>query len=254
MTGLLLTDALCERVRAARRVLVLTGSGVSAESGVPTFRDAQTGLWARYRPEALATPEAFARDPGLVWRWYQWRRQLVTRAEPNSAHRALVRWQALRPELVVVTQNVDGLHRRAGTRNLVELHGALDRYKCSRDQQPLDLAALQDSHVPPACPRCGAAVRPDVVWFGEILPQAELAAAHSAVQRCDLMLVVGTSGQVYPAAELPAMALDRGIPVVEVNPAETPLARSATHWLRAGAGTALPALVGCLADPGGPPG
>ena len=157
----------------ARRVVVLTGAGVSAESGVPTFRDALTGLWANYRPEELATPTAFAQNPKLVWDWYQWRRELVERAEPNAAHQALAELEDRVPKFTLITQNVDGLHQRAGSRNVFELHGNIRRVKCSAEGRVVtEWAAGGD--VPPRCPHCGANLRPDVVWFGETLPEKRL--------------------------------------------------------------------------------
>ena len=232
---------LARLLRDAGRVTVLTGSGVSAESGVPTFREAQTGLWGRFDPQQLATPEAFDRDPRLVWEWYAWRRSLVSEAEPNPAHRALAELEGMVPELTLVTQNVDGLHQRAGSRSVVELHGNILRSKCSWEGvivEPGD----HDESVPPLCPGCGAYLRPDVVWFGEMLPAAAMEAASEAATRCDVFLSVGTSSLVYPAAALPFEALENGALVVEVNPGETPLSRHADHVLRGRAGELLPEL------------
>ena len=232
---------LARLLRDAGRVTVLTGSGVSAESGVPTFREAQTGLWGRFNPQQLATPEAFDRDPRLVWEWYAWRRSLVSEAEPNPAHRALAELEGMVPELTLVTQNVDGLHQRAGSRSVVELHGNILRSKCSWEGvivEPGD----HDESVPPLCPGCGAYLRPDVVWFGEMLPAAAMEAASEAATRCDVFLSVGTSSLVYPAAALPFEALENGALVVEVNPGETPLSRHADHVLRGRAGELLPEL------------
>lgn len=238
-----LPDSLVERLASARRVVVLTGAGVSAESGVPTFRDAQTGLWARYRAEDLATPEAFARDPDLVWRWYAWRRGLVEAAEPNAAHHALARMEALVPEFLLVTQNVDGLHARAGSRRLVELHGDIRRTICSRERCviELDRAAADDEHAP-TCPRCGARVRPDVVWFGEPLPEAALQQALTAAGRCNVLLSIGTSGLVVPAAWLVPVARDAGAAVGVIN--TEPLAVAAgVEQVIGRAATVVPQLV-----------
>jgi NAD-dependent deacetylase len=233
---------LIEALHQAERVVALTGSGISAESGVPTFREAQTGLWARYDPQRLATPEAFDRDPHLVWEWYEWRRNLVSEALPNPGHRALAELERRVPEFSLITQNVDGLHQRAGSRDVVELHGNILRSRCSREgviAEPED----RDDAVPPRCPRCGALLRPDVVWFGEMLPAGALEAASEAARGCELFLSVGTSSLVYPAAALPYEALESGATLVEINAGETPLSRQADHVLRGRAGELLPELL-----------
>ena len=236
-----LDGSLVEALRSAARVVVLTGAGVSAESGVPTFRDAQTGLWARYDAEQLATPEAFRRDPELVWRWYLWRRELVAAAEPNPGHLALADLEGRLPGLVLITQNVDGLHRRAGSRRVIELHGDLTRTRCVAcarfSDEPVDLATGV-----PHCDACGDLLRPDVVWFGEVLPAAALTEASAAARASDVFLSVGTSSLVYPAAALPYEALTGGATVVEVNPQPTPLTPRVHHAVRAPAGVALVAL------------
>lgn len=233
-------------LRQRPATVALTGAGVSAQSGVPTFRDAQTGLWARYRAQDLATPEAFQRDPELVWRWYQWRRQLVGRAEPNAAHRALAELQRRLPEFTLVTQNVDGLHERAGNRDVLNLHGSLRRNRCNdcgtQSEHPDDCCA----QAPPHCARCGGRLRPAVVWFGEALPGEMLATAAKRVARATLVLVVGTSAQVYPAAALAEQALDQGATVVEINPERTPLSVRVTFRLPQPAARALPCLVEAL--------
>lgn len=222
-------------------VAVLTGAGVSAESGVPTFRDAQEGLWARYDPMELATPEAFQRDPQLVWRWYAWRRELIGRARPNAGHDALAVMQQALPDFTLVTQNVDGLHRAAGSTGVLELHGDINRTVCSRDGRVIEVA--DDPEQPPACPECGAPGRPDVVWFGEALPMATLEAAFRAAGECELFFSVGTSAAVQPAAALPAAALEAGATLVEINPEPTPLTPHAHFRITAPAALALPALV-----------
>lgn len=246
-----LPASVVQALRQAPVVTVLTGAGISAESGVPTFRDAQTGLWARYRPEELATPQAFRRDPRLVWEWYQWRRELVGRAEPNPGHHALVALEARLNQtgrrFVLITQNVDGLHARAGSRALIELHGNIGRTKCFNCERPAEVWPA-DGPVPPRCPSCGGPLRPDVVWFNEALPRDALAAAVAAAQSCAVFLSVGTSGLVEPAASLPHEALRRQAVVVEVNLGETPLSRQATALLRGPAGELLPALVAALDD------
>jgi len=237
-----LPDALLAALRQARRAVVLTGAGISAESGVPTFRDAQTGLWASFKPEELATPDAFRRNPKLVWEWYAWRRQRVGSVAPNPGHAALVEIEHRVPEFTLVTQNVDGLHKRAGSRRVIELHGNISRTKCFKE----DVLVGQwneTGEVPPRCPRCGSWLRPDVVWFGETLPPEAFAAAEQATADCDLFLCVGTSAVVYPAAGLPFTALRAGATVVEVNPEATPLTAHATHALRGPSAQVLPALV-----------
>lgn len=241
MNTMSIPDALRERLAAAARVAVLTGAGVSAESGVPTFRDAQTGLWARYRPEELATPDAFRRNPRLVWDWYTWRRELVSRAVPNPGHRALAELERRVAEFTLVTQNVDGLHQRAGSRRVVELHGNLFRCKCATTGERVE-RWRETGAGPPASP-AGGLLRPDVVWFGEALPEAALAEAETAAARCQVFLSVGTSALVYPAAGLPLLALESGALVVEINPVATPLSGQAHYRLCGPAGAVLPALL-----------
>jgi NAD-dependent deacetylase len=229
-------------LRSANRAVVLTGAGISAESGVPTFRDAQTGLWARYAPEDLATPQAFAQDPRLVWEWYAWRRELVAQAAPNPGHQALVILEEKLPSFTLITQNVDGLHVQAGSRNVIELHGNIQRTKCFREETLVE--SWEDTgSIPPLCPRCGAFLRPDVVWFGEMLPPEALNASLEAAENCDIFFSIGTSGLVQPAASLPYLALRKDIPVVEINPAATPLSSSAAYLLPGPAGVILPQLV-----------
>ncbi len=233
---------LLEALRSARRVAVLTGAGISAESGIPTFRDAMTGLWARFRPEDLATADAFRRDPTLVWDWYEWRRELVAAARPNAGHFAVTALQRRLPACTVITQNVDGLHQDAGTRDVIELHGNIHRSKCLAENRVVSDWPATDQR-PPRCPKCGAPLRPDVVWFGESLPAGELAAAETAAGDCDLMISIGTSAVVYPAAALPETALAAGANVLEINRDPTPLSELATWTLRGAAGDLLPALV-----------
>ena len=234
--------SLVETLRSAYSVAVLTGSGISAESGVPTFRDAQTGLWARYDPMELATPEAFTRDPRLVWEWYAWRRKLVEGASPNPGHEALAELERRVPEFALMTQNVDGLHRRAGSQRVIELHGNIMLSKCSREGVVVE-SRTDDPEVPPTCSHCGALLRPDVVWFGEMLPQEAFEEALMAARNCDLFFAIGTSSLVQPAASLPFEALRGGVSVVEVNPDETPLTRHVEYGLQGRAGELLPALV-----------
>lgn len=231
-------------LRRARRLLVLTGAGVSAESGIATFRDAQTGLWARFRPEDLATPEAFRRDPALVWRWYAWRREQVAQAQPNPAHYALAEL-ARRRSTTLVTQNVDDLHQRAGSLDVVCLHGSLMRTICSRTRREIGTDWLAGQHgEPPSSPHHPEGLaRPGVVWFGESLPAEALEQATAAARRCDAVLAVGTSALVYPAAGLPALAQQHGAWFAEINPQATPLSASADLVVAAAAGLALPAAL-----------
>ena len=247
--GAQVPEGLIATLREARHVLVLTGAGVSAESGVPTFREAQTGLWARYDPLELATPEAFDRDPELVWRWYAWRRGLVASVDPNPGHLALARLAGLVPQLTLVTQNVDGLHQRAGSEDVIEFHGNIFENRCHDEIRPVELPADTADAVP-VCPDCGGFVRPGVVWFGEAIPQAALEAAMQAAERCDVFFSVGTSAQVWPAAGLAASAQRSGAIAVEVNPATTDLSGASDYRLPHPAGEVLPDLIDCLAATG----
>lgn len=240
-----LREQLLSRLAQARSVLVLTGAGMSAESGIPTFRDAQTGLWARYRPEELATPEAFAAHPERVWQWYESRRQAVRNAQPHAGHLALVELESLLPEVVIATQNVDGLHQSAGSSRVIELHGNIMRSKCHLTQRPIGREWLEDAqHIPPRSPFvAGGLARPDVVWFGEALPAAAVEDAIAAAARCDFCLSIGTTSLVQPAASLPLYALEHAAALVEINPAETPLSLHADQCIRAPAAAALVALL-----------
>ena len=240
-----LPDALVDALASARHVLALTGSGASAESGVPTFREAQTGLWSQYEPTQLATPEAFAQDPALIWRWYRWRRELVQAAEPNPGHVALARLHSLVDTMTLVTQNVDGLHQRAGSPDVVEYHGNLFANRChegSCDTNGADLEAEV-----PACPQCGGRLRPGVVWFGEAIPDGARERADAAAADCDVFLSIGTSSLVWPAAGLADIASTHGAVVVEINPDATPQTSRSHYSLRARAGELLPELVDSLA-------
>lgn len=234
-----------QRLAAAKSVTVLTGAGVSAESGVPTFRDAQTGLWAQYNPEDLATPRAFQRNPRLVWEWYDWRRKLVANAEPNPAHFALAEMEKLFPNFHLITQNVDSLHQRAGSRAVIELHGNITRTKCFKEGTIIS-KWLENGDVPPKCPNCGGPLRPDVVWFEEALPEMEMTQALRASTSCDVFFSIGTAAVVYPAASLPFEALHTGAMVVEINPQPTPLTDKASFVLAGPAGVVLPVLLNAL--------
>ncbi len=229
-------------LRQARYIVALTGAGVSAESGIPTFRDAQTGLWAQYNPEELATPEAFRRNPRLVWEWYAWRRQLVSAAAPNPGHLALARLERLAPRFTLITQNVDGLHQRAGSTSVIELHGNLLRVRCSAEGT-VYTTWPEVADPPPPCPACGAPLRPDVVWFGEMLPPEALEWAWRASTTCDLFLSIGTSGLVEPAASLPRVAYASGATVAVINLDVTSAVEERLFYLHARSGELLPALV-----------
>jgi len=234
----------------ARRVVVLTGAGVSAESGIATFRDAQTGHWSRYNPEVLASANGFARDPGLVWRWYMERFGRASEAMPNPAHHALVELEQRLPAVTLVTQNVDDLHERAGSRRVLHLHGTLSAFRCSRCRQPYTLEPDdRRRELPPVCAACGAYIRPGVVWFGEQLPQLPQQEAWNAVRACDLCLVVGTSGVVMPAAALPEAAKSFGAQVIEVNVERSEITQYADCFLQGAAGNILPRLVASLLAP-----
>ncbi len=228
----------------ARRLAVLTGAGMSAESGVPTFRDAQAGLWSRFDPMQLASAEGFRADPPLVWRWYAWRRDLVAKAQPNAGHLALAQAAGRFDGFGIVTQNVDGLHQRAGSRAVIELHGSIVRTRCFGDcgvvfEHPADLPPGE----PPRCPGCGQWLRPGVVWFGEMLDRQVLQAAEAACTSADAVLVVGTSGLVHPAAGLPLTARRAGARVIIVNPQPTEIDSVAHVVVRGAAGAVLPALL-----------
>jgi len=225
------------------RVVVLTGAGISAESGIPTFRDPD-GVWARFRPEDLASPEAFRQDPKLVWDWYRARAENVDRVKPNQGHESLARMEERFAGLTIITQNVDGLHRAAGSSRVIELHGNLRRARCTRCPAVFGLseARAQDDDMP-HCPACGALARPDIVWFGEMLPEDALGQAFEVSSRAELFFVVGTSALVHPAASLPYVAARSGAVLVEVNPRETPVSTDADFVFRARAGEALPVIL-----------
>jgi NAD-dependent deacetylase len=229
-------------LRRANRVAALTGAGVSQESGLRTFRDAQTGLWAQYKPTDLASPEAFARDPKLVWDWYAWRREAIKGVRPNPGHYALVEMEKRVPQFTLITQNVDGLHRMAGSMNILELHGNIQRVRCSECGKFTE-TWRDDSESVPHCESCSGLLRPDVVWFGENLPRAELEQAVQAARSCDVFLSIGTSGVVQPAASLGFAARNKGAVVVEINAEPTPLTPKTDFVLHGKSGEILPELV-----------
>lgn len=229
-------------LQQCQKIAVLTGAGVSAESGIPTFRDAQTGLWARFNPKDLATPQAFARDPATVWDWYAYRRGLVANCLPNAGHFALAEMEPRVAKFTLITQNIDNLHRAAGSQNVIELHGNIAKVRCAKCGT---FAPQWDdtTQKPPRCPQCGGLLRPHVVWFGEALPQDELYAAILAAEACDAFFSIGTSGMVEPAASLPFAALHNKALVIEINLEPTPLTASADYAFAAPSGQVLPALV-----------
>ncbi len=231
-------------LRTAQRIACLTGAGISAESGIATFRDTQTGLWANFDPMQLASQAGFSADPGVVWRWYMDRLQRVQQAQPNPGHRALADLEARVHRFTLITQNVDDLHERAGSRSVLHLHGRIDRFHCNRCGFDHALTMQERSAPrPPQCLACGDSVRPSVVWFGESLPGRILDHAWRAAERCDVMLVVGTSGVVYPAAQLPLLARQLGAHLIEVNPERTALSDMADAYLQGPAGVVLPDLL-----------
>jgi NAD-dependent protein deacetylase/lipoamidase len=229
-------------LRGTSNLVALTGAGVSQESGLRTFRDAQTGLWSQYKPEELASPQAFARDPKLIWDWYAWRREAVKGVRPNPGHYALVEMEKRTPGFTLVTQNVDGLHRMAGNQHVLELHGNIQRVRCA-DCYTVTETWEEDPDSVPRCKECGGLLRPDVVWFGEALPRDQLEAAVEAARSCDVFFSIGTSGVVQPAASLAFAAHNRGAAVVEVNAELTPLTSKANFALHGKSGEILPRLV-----------
>lgn len=239
-------------IHNGKRLTVLTGAGVSKESGVPTFRDAVEGLWAKYDPQQLATPTAFINNPKLVWDWYEFRREMMRGARPNPGHYALAQLEQRYPHLQVITQNIDDLHEQAGSQRVLHLHGRIQRnkcfYNCQGDPTIVDVETLDwdRENGLPLCPYCGRWVRPDVVWFGENLPQAELAAAVQASEATDVMLVIGTSGLVTPAASMPIYAKQRGATIIEINPDSTALSSLANIRLSAPSGEMLPRVLKAL--------
>lgn len=239
----------------SKSIVILTGAGMSAESGIPTFRDAQNGLWSQFDPTQLASAEAYREDKALVWGWYVWRMAMVRRAQPHAGHRALAQLAVLKPGTTVVTQNVDDLHERAGSPGVLHLHGSLFASRCFACARPCSEIAIPAEAaeqptlrlMPPRCGHCGGYVRPGVVWFGERMPQGPWKQAVESVSRCDLLIAVGTSGVVYPAASLPAMAKAAGARVLEINPVATELSVQADLTWRTTAAEGLPALVALLA-------
>jgi NAD-dependent deacetylase len=243
-------EKLLDCIRQAQHVVVFTGAGVSAESGIPTFRDAQTGLWTEYDAATLASPEGFRADPALVWGWYEWRRMKVLWAKPNPAHLAIAELGNRVPRLMLVTQNVDDLHERAGSDNPIHLHGSLHCPRCFVCARHYDYPSGIPNEPeggrrlePPRCAHCGGYIRPGVVWFDESLPEKAWQAAQNTVEECDLLFSIGTSSLVWPAAQLPETAARNGAAVVQINPEPTVLDSTARFNLRGKAGDILPALL-----------
>jgi NAD-dependent deacetylase len=238
---------LAELVKVSKSVTILTGAGISVESGIPTFREALTGLWSQYNPEELATPSAFRNNPELVWDWYLWRRELIDQSEPNPGHKTLADLERLFSQqsrgFTLITQNVDGFHRRAGSQNIIELHGNLMRNKCSECNALVPNNRYSFEKEIPHCHFCDGLIRPDVVWFGENLPPDAIDSAWNAATNCDLFLSIGTSALVQPAASLPLLAIENGAVLVEINPNTTHQTQLATYSIKGPAGIVLPGLM-----------
>lgn len=235
------TGPLIEVLQDANRVAILTGAGISAESEIPTFRG-EEGLWKKYRPEELATPTAFSQDPKLVWEWYDWRRGIIGQKEPNPGHEVIARWEESFPSVSLITQNIDGLHQKAGSKNIWELHGNIWKLRCTEEGTVSENYDTPLKEIPPLCPDCGVLLRPHVVWFGEALSSAILQKSIQLSSECDLMFVVGTSAVVQPAASLPFEASESGAKIVEINPDPTPLSLYVDFSIRGKAGEILPLL------------
>ena len=226
----------------SEHLIALTGAGVSAESGIPTFRG-KDGLWNRYRPEELANPQAFAADPEKVWKWYAWRMEKVFSAEPNRAHHAFAELERMGILKCLITQNVDDLHERAGSRNIIHLHGSLRVVRCTSCENSFEVEEPPRIPPLPRCDKCGSLLRPGVVWFGEMLPHDVLDRAIREVEKADVIIVAGTSAVVQPAASLPLIVKRRGGVIIEINPDETPLTAVADYSLRINAGEMMEKIV-----------
>lgn len=250
MNDITISETLIQKLQTAKHLVVLTGAGVSAESGIATFRDALTGLWENYDAETLASEDGFLADPALVWGWYEWRRNKVLQTTPNRAHRTIAQLANQVPKFTLITQNVDDLHERAGSQNVLHLHGSLHHPRCFDCHTPYvfpeestQAIALKENRIePPKCPLCDNPIRPGIVWFGESLPVDVWDDAVEACEQCDLMLIVGTSASVYPAASLPYIANKNGATVVQVNPMITGFNSVAAYNFHGKAGVILPKL------------
>ncbi len=228
--------------------MISTGAGISTESGIPAFRG-QDGLWENFKPEELATPEAFQRNPKKVWEWYDWRRQKISQVEPNDGHRALVEMESIFPRMFLFTQNIDGLHQRAGSKNVQELHGSIWRVRCLKERKTFETFQTPFEQLPPHC-ECGSLVRPDVVWFGEALPPDILATAWQVAANCDIFFLIGSSATVEPAASFGWIARENGAVVVEINAEITPVTEIANECFLGKSGILLPKLVRALKNHG----
>lgn len=235
------TGVLIELLTRAKHVAVSTGAGISAESGIPTFRGKE-GLWKKYRAEELATPTAFAQNPELVWEFYEWRRGIIAEKKPNPGHNVLARWESVFPVFSLITQNIDGLHQKAGSTDMLELHGNIWKLRCTEEGTISENHETPLKKIPPLCPDCGALLRPHVVWFGESLSPTVLQKAFQLSSECDVMFVIGTSALVQPAASLPLSAAETGAKIVEINPDPTPLTPYADFSFRGKAGEILPLI------------
>jgi len=232
-----LIDILCQ----TKQIVVLTGAGISAESGIPTFRG-EEGLWKQYRAEDLATPIAFIKDPKLVWEWYDWRRGIIASKKPNAGHKILGRWEKIFPNFILITQNIDGLHQKAGSKNILELHGNIWKVRCTEERTITENHDIPLEEIPPHCPDCGALLRPHVVWFGESLSSSVLYKAFQVSSSCEIIFSIGTSAVVQPAASLPFAAAEANAKIVEINPDPTPLTSYADFSFRGKAGEILPLI------------
>lgn len=250
----MIDTAVLATFNTAKHIVVLTGAGMSAESGIATFRDAQTGLWERYDPQRLASPHGYEEDKALVWGWYEWRRMHALKAQPHAGHLALAELARQFEQFTLITQNVDDLHERAGSHDVIHLHGSLHKPRCSYCENPYQYPDGIPNEPeggrrvePPLCGICGNTVRPGVVWFGESLPENALNQAMQAASNCDVLISVGTSSLVWPAARLPGLAKEHGAKVIQINPDETPLDIEADFNLKGKAGEVLPRLLTELA-------
>ena len=238
------TSKFLSLLKRSERVMISTGAGISTESGIPAFRGTD-GLWETFKPEELATPEAFRRDPAKVWQWYDWRRQMISKVSPNPGHYALVELEKVVRQSFLFTQNIDGLHQRAGSKGVFELHGSIWRVQCLKEKKIYESLEIPFREIPPRC-ECGSLVRPDVVWFGEALPQEILSTAWQIASNCDFFFLIGSSATVEPAASLAWLARDRGAVVVEFNEEITPATEIANECFLGKSGTLLPQLVDAL--------
>ena len=237
-----ISESLRSLLRTAESICVLTGAGISAESGVETFRRSN-GLWSKLKPEELASFDAFMRNPELVWEWYNYRKKIILDVKPNPAHSALARLEELANDFTLVTQNIDNLHRRAGSKNILELHGNIERSYCIGCGKYFAPGEITPEKKVPRCSSCNGIIRPDVVWFGEMLPEGVFETAVAAANRCELFFSIGTSAVVYPAASLPLTARNNGAYVVEINMEKTEISHNVQETLLGKAGEILPDLI-----------